>query len=36
MGEKHKDLVQALFGLEMTPQQVADAHEKAIQEELGK
>jgi raffinose/stachyose/melibiose transport system substrate-binding protein len=36
MGEKHKDLVQALFALEMTPQQVADAHEKAIQEELAK
>jgi raffinose/stachyose/melibiose transport system substrate-binding protein len=30
LGEKHKDLVQALFGLEMTPQQVAGEHEKAV------
>ena len=33
LGEKHKDLVQALFGLEMTPQQVAREHEMAV---LGK
>lgn len=36
MGEKHKDLVQALFGLEMTPQEVAKAHEEALQAELNK
>jgi raffinose/stachyose/melibiose transport system substrate-binding protein len=36
MGEKHKDLVQALFGLKMTPEEVAKAHEEAILEELNK
>ncbi|GAK49701.1 carbohydrate ABC transporter substrate-binding protein, CUT1 family [Candidatus Moduliflexus flocculans] len=36
MGEKHKDLVQALFGLTMTPEEVAKAHEAAMQEELKK
>jgi len=36
MGEKHKDLVQALFGLTMTPEEVAKAHEAAMQEELNK
>jgi len=34
LGEKHKDLVQALFGLEMTPQQVAREHEKAVLAEM--
>jgi len=30
MGELHKDLVQSLFGLSMTPQEVAAKHEQAI------
>jgi len=36
MGELHKDLVQALFGLSMTPQEVARRHEQAIIEETKK
>ena len=36
MGEKHKDLVQSLFGLKITPEEVAKAHEEAILEELNK
>lgn len=36
MGELHKDLVQALFGLSMTPQEVARRHEQAIIEEMKK
>jgi len=36
MGEKHKDLVQALFGLTITPEEMAKGHEKAILEELKK
>jgi raffinose/stachyose/melibiose transport system substrate-binding protein len=36
MGEVHKNTVQALFGLEMSPEDVSKAHEKAIQEELSK
>ncbi len=36
MGEVHKNTTQALFGLEMSPEEVANAHEKAIQEELNK
>ncbi len=36
MGEVHKDSVQALFGLQMTPEDAARAHEKAIQEALAK
>lgn len=36
MGEKHKDLVQALFGLQKTSAEVAAEHEKAILEELKK
>jgi len=34
MGEKHKDLIQSLFGLQMTPEEVAKAHEDAMLEEL--
>lgn len=36
MGEVHKDTVQALIGLEMTPEEVAKAHEKALLEEMNK
>ena len=36
MGEIHKDLVQALFGLKITPEEAAKEHEKAILEELKK
>jgi raffinose/stachyose/melibiose transport system substrate-binding protein len=36
MGEKHKDLVQALFGLTITPEEMAKGHETAILEELKK
>ena len=36
MGEVHKDAVQALIGLEMTPEDVAKAHEKALLEEMNK
>ena len=36
MGEVHKNTVQALFGLEMSPEEVAKAHEEAIQAELNK
>ena len=36
MGEKHKDFVQALFGLQKTSAEVASDHEKAILEELKK
>jgi raffinose/stachyose/melibiose transport system substrate-binding protein len=36
MGELHKDLVQSLFGLSMTPQEVARRHEQAIIEEMKK
>jgi raffinose/stachyose/melibiose transport system substrate-binding protein len=36
MGEKHKDLIQSLFGLKISPKEVAQAHEKAILEELNK
>jgi raffinose/stachyose/melibiose transport system substrate-binding protein len=36
MGQKHLDLVQALFGLAMTPEEVAKGHEAAILEELNK
>lgn len=34
MGEKHKDLVQSLFGLKITPEEMAKGHEEAILEEL--
>jgi raffinose/stachyose/melibiose transport system substrate-binding protein len=34
MGEKHKDLVQSLFGLTITPEEMAKGHEEAILEEL--
>jgi raffinose/stachyose/melibiose transport system substrate-binding protein len=34
MGELHKDLVQALFGLSMTPQEVGRRHEQAVLDEL--
>jgi raffinose/stachyose/melibiose transport system substrate-binding protein len=34
MGEQHKDLVQSLMGLSMTPQEVAAKHEQAIVAEL--
>jgi raffinose/stachyose/melibiose transport system substrate-binding protein len=36
MGEKHKDLVQSLFGLKITPEEMAKGHEEAILEELKK
>ncbi len=36
MGELHKDLVQSLFGLSITPQEVASRHEQAIIEETKK
>lgn len=36
MGEVHKNATQALFGLEMSPEDVANAHEKALQEEMSK
>ena len=36
VGEKHKDIVQALFGLTMTPEEAAKAHEDALQAELNK
>ncbi|HUV06317.1 MAG TPA: extracellular solute-binding protein [Spirochaetia bacterium] len=36
MGELHKDLVQGLFGLTITPEEVARRHEKAIIEEMKK
>ncbi|MCP4399485.1 MAG: extracellular solute-binding protein, partial [bacterium] len=36
MGEVHKNTVQALFGLEMSPEDVSKAHEEAIQAELSK
>jgi len=36
MGELHKDLVQSLFGLSLTPQEVARRHEQAIVEEMKK
>jgi len=36
MGEKHKDLVQSLFGLKITPEEMAKGHEEAILEELNK
>lgn len=36
MGELHKDLVQSLFGLSITPQEVARRHEQAIIEEMKK
>ena len=32
VGEKHKDLMQELFGLTMTPEQICQAHEDAIEE----
>ena len=32
VGEKHKDLMQDLFGLHMTPEQICQAHEDAIEE----
>ncbi len=34
LGEKHKDLVQALFGLAKTPEQVAREHEEAVLKEM--
>ena len=34
MGETHKDLVQSLFGLKITPEEMAKGHEEAILEEL--
>lgn len=36
VGEEHKDLVQALFGLKITPEEMAKGHEEAILEELNK
>src|SRR4030042_1999103 len=36
MAEVHKDVVQALFGLSMTPKDAAAAHEKALLKELKK
>jgi raffinose/stachyose/melibiose transport system substrate-binding protein len=36
MGELHKDLVQALFGLSITPEEAARKHEQAIIEETKK
>jgi raffinose/stachyose/melibiose transport system substrate-binding protein len=36
MGELHKDLVQSLFGLSITPQEAARRHEQAIIEETKK
>jgi raffinose/stachyose/melibiose transport system substrate-binding protein len=36
MGEKHKDLVQALFGLQIAPEEVAEAHQEALMEEVNK
>ncbi|PIE32982.1 ABC transporter substrate-binding protein [candidate division KSB3 bacterium] len=36
MGEVHKNTTQALFGLEMSPEDVSKAHEEAIQAELNK
>lgn len=36
MGEVHKDVIQALIGLEMTPADAAKAHEKALLEESNK
>ena len=30
LAEKHKDLVQALFGLKITPEQAAKGHQKAL------
>lgn len=36
MGELHKDLVQALFGLSITPEEAARRHEQAIIEETKK
>jgi len=36
MGEKHKDLVQSLFGLTITAEDMAKGHEAAILEELKK
>ena len=32
VGEKHKDLMQELFGLTMTPEEICQAHEDAIEE----
>ena len=36
MAEVHKNTTQALFGLEMSPEDVAKAHEEALQAELSK
>lgn len=36
LGEVHKDVMQALFGLEITPEQAAAQHEEAVAEYFGK
>jgi raffinose/stachyose/melibiose transport system substrate-binding protein len=35
LGELHKDLVQSLFGLDISPREVARRHEEAMKEEMG-
>jgi len=36
LGEKHKDIVQQIFGLDITPEESAEEHEKAVKEFLSR
>jgi raffinose/stachyose/melibiose transport system substrate-binding protein len=36
LGEKHKDIVQEIFGLQITPEESAKQHEEAVVEFLSR